>query len=312
VWGVITLTFALRIFTPGNVVDLVVPPQVDQATRQAIVERLGLDQPIPVQYFDYVTGLLQGDLGYSFKSSIPIDTLLVSRLPATLELAVAATVISVVIAIPLGVISAKRRNKLPDLLATSASLLGISTPNFWLGIMMILLFAETLGLFPSSTRPVGAWEAITMLPSGDTSGLVTWLEHITMPAVALGTYYTALITRLTRSGMLEELGKPYVDALHAKGLPTTLVHYKHAFKNTLIPIVTILGLQIGGLIGGSVIVESIFAYPGLGTLLIGAIDVRDWPIIQGCLLVITVGYVTMNFVVDTLYVYLDPRVTYND
>jgi peptide/nickel transport system permease protein len=312
VLAVITLTFLLRMFTPGNVIDLIAPASVDEATRQAIVERLGLNEPMYVQYVEYLSSLLEGDLGYSYKSNIAVDQLVIGRLPATLELAVAATLISVVIAIPLGVISAKRRNDLPDLLATSGSLVGISTPNFWLGTMMILILSVNLGLFPSSTRPVGFWESLVMLSGGNVDGLVTWTSHITMPAITLGTYYTALLTRLTRSGMLEELGKPYVTALEAKGLPKTLVNFKHAFKNTLIPIVTILGLQIGGLIGGSVIVESIFAWPGLGTTLIGAINVRDWPLVQGCILVITIAYVFMNFVVDALYVRLDPRVSYND
>jgi len=311
IWAVITLTFVLRLFTPGNVIDLIAPPSVDEETRQAIVADLGLNDPIYIQYIEYFTDLSQGDFGYSFKSGISVDTLLLGRLAPTLELAAAATLISVVIAIPLGIISARNRNEVPDLLATTASLIGISTPNFWLGIMMILLFSVTLGVFPTSTRPVGFIEAIVLLTEGDHTGIVTFLRYITMPAIALGTYYTALITRLTRSGMLEELGKEYVTTLEAKGLPEVLIHYKHAFKNTLIPIVTILGLQIGGLIGGSVIVESIFSWPGLGTLLIDAISVRDWPIIQGCIIVITVGYVVMNFLVDALYAKLDPRVTYN-
>lgn len=311
IWAVITLTFALRLFTPGNVIDLIAPPSVDEETRQAIVTDLGLNDPIYIQYIEYFTDLSQGSFGYSFKSGISVDTLLLTRLAPTLELAAAATLISVVIAIPLGIISARNRNELPDLLATTASLMGISTPNFWLGIMMILLFSVTLGFFPTSTRPVGFIEAMVLLTEGDHTGIVTFLRYITMPAIALGTYYTALITRLTRSGMLEELGKEYVTTLEAKGLPEVLIYYKHAFKNTLIPIVTILGLQIGGLIGGSVIVESIFSWPGLGTLLIDAINVRDWPIIQGCIIVITVGYVVMNFLVDALYAKLDPRVTYN-
>jgi peptide/nickel transport system permease protein len=312
VLGVITLTFLLRVFTPGNVIDLIAPGSVDEATRQAIIEDLGLNEPMYVQYVEYLSDLVQGDLGYSYKSNIAVDQLVVGRLPATLELAVAATLISVAIAIPLGVISAKRRNELPDLMATSASLVGISTPNFWLGTMMILILSVNFGLFPSSRRPLGLYQALVMLSGGEFDGLITWLRHITMPAITLGTYYTALLTRLTRSGMLEELGKQYVTALRAKGLPKTLINFKHAFKNTLIPIVTILGLQIGGLIGGSVIVESIFTWPGLGTLLIGAINVRDWPLVQGCILIITVAYVFMNFVVDALYVRLDPRVSYND
>jgi ABC-type dipeptide/oligopeptide/nickel transport system permease component len=187
--------------------------------------------------------------------------------------------------------------------------MGISTPNFWLGIMLILVVSVQLGLLPTSDRPIGLLTAFELLVlEARPEGLWVWTQHMILPAIALGTYFTALITRLTRSGMVDELGKDYVDATRAKGLPETIVRYKHVLRNTLIPIITVLGLQLGTLIGGAVITEAVFSWPGLGTLLIDAIRVRDWPIIQGSLIVIGIGFVLINAVVDSLYAYVNPRV----
>jgi peptide/nickel transport system permease protein len=217
----------------------------------------------------------------------------------------------VIISIPLGVVSATRRHEPADYAATSFSLVGISTPNFWLGIMLVLVLSVQFGLFPTSRRGIGLLPALEMLVTQfQISGLVTWLSHITLPAITLGTYFTALITRLTRSGMLDELGKPYVRSSRAKGLPETLVRYKHALRNTLIPVITVLGLQLGTLIGGAVITEAVFAWPGLGTLLINAITARDWPLIQGSLIVIGTGFVVINIFVDALYAYINPQVVH--
>jgi len=310
IWGVVSLTFFLRVFTPGNPIDLILPPTASTETRESLRESLGLTEPLYVQYLDYLMELLQFDLGYSYISGISVNAIILQRLPATLELAVSATIISVVIAIPLGIISARYRHGLPDFGATVFSLVGISTPNFWLGVMLILLFGEYFGLLPTSTRQTGLWEAVVLASSGNPNGIINWIRHITLPAITLGTYYTALITRLTRSGMLDELGKQYILALEAKGLPAVLKYYKHALKNTLIPIITVLGLQLGGLIGGSVITEAVFVWPGLGTTLIKAVNFRDWTIIQGVLVLVGSGYVVVNIVVDALYAKIDPRVTH--
>jgi peptide/nickel transport system permease protein len=176
---------------------------------------------------------------------------------------------------------------------------------------MLVLVLAVGGPFPTSKRPIGIAPAVAMLlTEGTLSGLANWLWHIALPAVTLGTYFTALVTRLTRSGMLDELGKTYIRASRAKGLPETLVRYKHALRNTLIPVITVLGLQLGTLIGGAVITESVFDWPGLGTLLIGAIYARDWPLIQGSLIVIGAGFVIVNIVVDALYAYINPQVVY--
>jgi peptide/nickel transport system permease protein len=238
--------------------------------------------------------------------------MVLTKLPATLELAVASSIVAIVLSIPLGVISATRRHQPADYAATTFSLVGISTPNFWLGIMLILLLSVEYGLFPTSGRAIGFTEAFGLLFSDGVgpflAGLWLWLKHITLPAVTLGTYFTALITRLTRSGMLEELGQSYIQATRAKGLPETLVRYKHALRNTLIPVITVLGLQLGTLIGGAVISEAVFSWPGLGTTLITAINARDWPILQGSLVVIGCGFVVVNIFVDAVYGYLDPQV----
>ncbi len=312
VWGVITVVFGLRFITPGDPISAVAPLDASQELRRRIARELGLNQPLWVQYLDYIWDLLHGDMGYSYISGIEASEVVFSKLPATLELAVAASLVAIVLSIPLGVVSATRRHEPADYAATTFSLVGISTPNFWLGIMLVLLVSVQFDLFPTSGRAFGFYESFELLFTEGVgafwNAFTAWLWHITLPAITLGTYFTALITRLTRSGMLDELGKSYIRATRAKGLPETLVRYKHALRNTLIPVVTVLGLQLGTLIGGAVITEAVFSWPGLGTTVINSINARDWPILQGCLIVIGVGFVVVNILVDALYAYVNPRV----
>ncbi|WP_424014240.1 ABC transporter permease [Halorubrum xinjiangense] len=310
VWGVVTVVFALRFVTPGSPINAVAPLDASQETRQAIAAELGLDQPLYVQYGQYIFDLLRGDMGFSYIKGQDVVTLVFGRLPATIELAVAASVVAIVLAIPLGVISATRRNEPVDYGATLLSLGGISTPNFWLGIMLILVFAVEFNIFNTSGRGVDVGDVALSLvgPEPVLGTLLTWLAYITLPAIALGTYFMALITRLTRSGMLDELSKGYVQAARAKGLPRTLIRYKHALRNTLIPVITVLGLQLGTLIGGAVITEAVFSWPGLGSLVIDSINDRDWPTLQGSLIVIGTSFVLVNILVDVVYAYLDPEV----
>ena len=310
VWGVITIMFGLRAVSPGDPATLMLGEGATAATLARVREQEGLDEPIYVQYFEYVQGILVGDFGYSWRSSREVEAMVIERIPATLELAIAATIIAVVIAIPLGVVSATRRNQPSDYGATMFSLLGISTPNFWLGLMLILLLGVWAGIFPTGRRAVGFGPAVmTLVQTGSPGELFTWLRYITLPAITLGTYFTALITRLTRSGMVDELGKPYVTATQAKGLPEVLVRYKHVLRNTMIPIVTVLGLQLGTLLGGAVITETVFNWPGLGLRLIDALDARDWPLMQGIIVFIAIAFVSINILVDTVYNYLDPQVS---
>ncbi|MUV87430.1 ABC transporter permease subunit [Natronomonas sp. CBA1123] len=308
-WGVVTVVFFLRYLTPGDPTATLLPPDAGPEVRQRLRENLGLDQPLYVQYYDYITDLVVLDFGESMSSGREVAGLVASRLPATIELAVAATFVAVVLAIPLGVISARRRREPVDYGATLFSLIGISTPNFWLGVMLIIFVGVHVDVIPTTGRQMGLRTALFALSNGSASELGQWAAQLVLPAITLGTYFTALITRLTRSGMLEELGQSYVTACRAKGLPETLTLYKHVLRNTLIPIVTVLGLQLGTLIGGAVITETVFAWPGLGRFLITSINNRDWTSIQGTIIVIGVGFVLINIVVDSLYAYLDPRVT---
>lgn len=308
--GVLTVVFLLRSIAPGNPVDMMVGLEASAELRAAVARDLGLNEPLHVQYFTFLTNMLRGHLGFSYITGTPVSDRLLARLPATIELAVAATVLAVLVSIPLGVISATRRNQFADYNATLFSLAGISTPNFWLGIMLILVLSVHLGLFPTSRRPIGFGAAVLLLTDGDLTGLATWAHHIALPTVTLGTYFTALLMRLTRNGMLDELGKSYVRALRAKGLPETRIRYIHALRNTLIPIITVVGLQFGILIGGAVVVEAVFAWPGLGTVILEAINRRDWPMIQGTLVLLGIAFVVINLCVDILYTYVNPQVGY--
>lgn len=338
IWGVVTVLFGLRAVSPGDPATLMLAEGASRELVEHVRESEGLNEPMYIQYLDFIQGLLVGDLGYSWQANRQVTTMVIERIPATLELTAAATVVAIAIAIPLGVISATRRNAPPDYGATMFSLLGISTPNFWLGLMLILVFAvwfgiphptmttsvfsvssvsfpypRTIGIgfynFPTGRRAVGFHEAIlAIVLDRSVTELGTWLRHITLPAITLGTYFTALITRLTRSGMVDELGKPYVTATEAKGLPSVLVRYKHVLRNTMIPIITVLGLQIGTLMGGAVITETVFNWPGLGLRLLDALDTRDWPLMQGIIIFVAVAFVFINIIVDALYAYFDPRV----
>lgn len=310
VWSVVTVVFLLRFITPGSPINAIAPLDASPAVREQIAQELGLNEPLYIQYTEYIFRLLRGDMGYSYINEIPATVVILQKLPATLELAVAATLVAIVISIPLGVVSAMRRNQPADYAATTFSFLGISTPNFWLGIMLILLLSVQFDIFPTSGRQYGFYESMTAIvgPGAFFHQFGAWLSSIILPAVTLGTYFTALLTRLTRSGMLDELGEGYVRATRAKGVPETLVRYRHILRNTLIPIVTVLGLQLGVLIGGAVVTEAVFAWPGLGTEIISAINDRDWIIVQGSLIVIGTGFVVVNIFVDMIYAYLDPRV----
>ena len=309
VTGAVTAIFMLRHITPGSPVNTLLPPEASPELREQMTAELGLDRPLFIQYVDYVTGVLTGDFGRSYIRGDPVAPLILERLPATIELALAATVIALIISIPLGVVSATNRDTSIDYSANLGSLLGISTPNFWLGLMLIIVVSVQVDFFPTGGRGTGFVGAIQALVFEQSfSGIITWLQHIILPAIALGTYFTALITRLTRSEMLEELGSDYVQVCRAKGLPEAMVLYKHALKNSLLPVVTVVGLQVGYLIGGSIVVEVVFSWPGIGTLIIDALTASDWMIIQGYLILVSISWVTVNFFVDITYTLLDPTV----
>ncbi len=260
---------------------------------------MGLDQPILVQYSRYLWRTLQGDMGRSVKSNLPVANEIIDRLPKTLTLAFTALILSAIIGIPIGIFSATKPNSWFDGGSMTFALIGVSMPIFWLGLMLMILFAVLIPQWFGLPGP--------LLPP---TGSGTW-QHLVMPSIALAANSMAIQARMTRAAMLEVLRQDYVRTARAKGLREQLVIYRHALRNALLPIVTIVGLQFGTLIGGAVLTETVFAWPGIGRLLVDAIGFRDYPVIQATVIVIATGFVLTNLFVDILYAYLDPRIRYN-
>jgi peptide/nickel transport system permease protein len=283
------LAFGL-VYVSGDPVRALVPIDASPEDMDNVRRGFGLDRPLPVQYLRFVERALRGDLGESFKYRTNSLELVVQRLPNTILLAVASIALAVTVAIPLGVVAGSRRRSLVDTLATGLAILLISTPSFWLGILLILLGADWLGILPAS----GAGS----------------VRHLVMPAMALAAASMGLVTRLVRATMADALRQRYVTTAHAKGLSPVRVHYLHALRNCLIPTVTVVGLQFGALLGGAVVVETVFAWPGVGWLLIQAINARDLPLIRSAVLVVATFVVLINLAIDLLYGVLDPRIRY--
>jgi len=295
--GVSVLAFAIMHVVPGDPVRLIAGPDAPESVVARVRVELGLERPLHVQYLSFLGRALRGDLGRSLRSRAPVIDEIFSRFPATLELTTVSMLLAVVVGIPLGLVAAVRRASWLDYLAMGASLSTLSMPIFWVAIVAIWLFSLQLGWLPVSGRagPVWEWEG---------------LRHIALPAATLATTSLAIISRLTRSGMLDVLGREYVTTARAKGVPPWSVVGKHALKSALIPVVTVVGLQYGFLLGGAVVTETIFAWPGVGRLAITAILQRDYPVVQGCVLLVAVVFVLINLLVDVLYGWLDPRIRY--
>ena len=288
VFGVLLLVFVI-IHLTGDPARLMVPLEATEEDVQRIRVELGLDKPLPEQFARFLAGAVRGDFGTSLRyQGQPALKLVTERFPATFELAAATLVWSLPLSLLLGILAALKRHSILDNLAMLTALLGQSLPNFWLGLMLILIFAVQLGLLPSSGR--GS------------------LGHVILPAVTLGSFFMARITRLVRSGMIEVLDQDYIRTARAKGLTDRLVLVRHALKNVAIPVVTIVGLDIGALLGGAVITETVFAWPGIGRLAIDSIANRDFPVVEADVFFIAVAFVVINLVVDVLYAWLDPRV----
>lgn len=287
-FGVSVVVFLFLHIVPGD------PAQVllgEQATPERVAEvrrALGLDRPLVDQYWRFVSHAVQGDFGQSIRAMRPVLPYVLERLPATLELAGGALLLSTGLGIPLGVLAAARRHSVWDGLSLNLALLAQSTPNFWLGLILIAVFSVKLHLLPVSGR-------------GD-------LRHLVLPSVTLSIFFIGLVVRLTRSGVLEVLAQDYVRTAWAKGLPARLVVFRHALKNAMIPIVTVLGLQVGTLLGGAVVTETVFAWPGMGQLAVQAIYQRDYPVVQAIVLLLGAGFVLINWAVDVSYSFLDPRI----
>jgi ABC-type dipeptide/oligopeptide/nickel transport system permease component len=286
--GVATLVFSLIHLVPGDPAQAMLG---DGAAPQDVAElrtSLGLDQPLLTQYFAFLRHAVTGDLGKSFRTGQPVTTMIVERLPATAELALAAMLVAIVIALPLGVVAAVRRGTAVDYGAMTFALAGVSIPNFWLGPLLAIVFAVELGWLPVSGRGT--------------------LAHLVLPAISLGLALAAILARMTRASLLDELGELYVRAARARGVSNAASITSHALRNSLIPLLTIIALQFGAVLTGAVITETIFAWPGIGRLLIQSIGFRDYPMVQGCILLIAVTYVSVNLLTDLLYGVLDPRI----
>ncbi|KIX15781.1 ABC transporter permease [Dethiosulfatarculus sandiegensis] len=297
------VVFAIM-YLSGDPTEMLLPPEATQKQVEELRHHLGLDQPFFVQYKTFMASALQGDLGKSFVFNKPAIGLIVERIPATMELAVFAMVLAVIIGLPAGMYAAVKPDSWLAKAIMSGSLLGISLPVFWLGIILVLIFSVILGWLPSSGR--GETEVIF----GIRLGFVTWsgFKHLLLPALTIAVFQLALIVRLVRAGMLEVLLQDFVKFLRAKGLSAGKVVYIHALKNILIPVVTIIGLQLGNIIAFAVVTESIFAWPGMGKLVIESIHALDRPVVLAYLLIVSLLFVFLNFLVDVVYTFLDPRI----
>lgn len=288
--GVSILVFAIIRFIPGDPARAIAGVHASPAYIEQVRRELLLDEGLHVQYYVYMTNLLQGDLGRSTFTNRPVTVELMQRFPNTIVLAVTAMFIASIIGMSAGIVSATKRYSLFDNFSMLAALVGVAAPVFWLGVMFQLLFSVQLG-----------W-----LPSG---GIGTW-KHLVLPALTLGLATAALLARITRSSMLEVLGQDYITTARSKGLIERVVINKHAFKNALIPVVTVMGLQFGTLLGGAVLTETVFSWPGIGRLMVDSILARDYPVVQGAVLMLAVFFVMINLLVDIIYAFLDPRISY--
>lgn len=286
--GVSFLVFFIMNIAPGNVIDLLTPDNATEEQIQLIIEELGYDKGIVERYVIYMSGLIKGDLGTSYITKKDVFKTYISRLPQTLKLAFASLMVSFIISIPLGIYSALNRGTIRDNIAMIFALFGLSMPNFWLGLLLIIGFSLKLGLFPS----------------GGAGGI----KNLVLPAITIGISHTAILTRTTRSSMLDVLNQDYLRTARAKGVVEKKVVYKHALGNALIPIITILGTQLASGIGGAVLTETIFAWPGVGRLIIDSVNQRDVPMVTGCIIMTTTLITVILLIVDLLYGLIDPRI----
>ena len=288
--GVSIIVFLIRYLIPGDPARLVAGPDATLQDVEIIRAEYGLDRPLPVQYVSWLGNLMHGDLGRSTRMHRPVTEELGRAIPATIELTLAAIVIAVLVGMGAGIIAGVRRNSIFDYLSMVVALLGVCTPPFWLGLMLMLVFAVKLDLFPTVGRG--------------------GVDHLILPAVTLGVQAMAIIARVTRSSMLEVLNMDYIRTAYAKGLTAHAVIIRHAVKNAFIPVITVIGLEFGYLLAGAVVTETVFAYPGLGWLLVQSIAFRDYPVVQGALLLLAFQFAFVNLLVDVIYGFLDPRISY--
>jgi ABC-type dipeptide/oligopeptide/nickel transport system permease component len=315
-FGVTLATFMVMHLFTTDPTEMILGQHATTQRVEALREELGLNKPIYVQFGDYLSNALQGDLGKSVITKTSITDELMRRFPATVELALIAIFIATIMGILLGVISAVKQNSIYDYGTMVTALMGVSMPIFWLGLMMIILFSVILGWLPASGRigigmqpeTITGLYLVDALLTGDMGAFINAFEHLIMPALALGSYSTAIIARMTRATMLETIRQDYIRTARAKGLTEKVVIFKHALRNALIPVVTVIGLQMGALLGGAVLTETVFSWPGIGSYLVEGIMVSDYPRVQGAVLLVGTIFVLVNLLVDVLYSYLDPRI----
>ncbi|WP_082235123.1 nickel ABC transporter permease [Halobacillus massiliensis] len=295
--GISFLVFMSMHMAPGNPATIIGGPTATESDLAAIREELGLNKPVLVQYFDYILGVVQGDLGYSFQNNQEVSGAIIERFPQTLNLAIASMFVAVIIGVPAGIISAIRQNSWFDVSSTTVALLGVSIPNFWLGTMLILLFSVEL-----QWLPVGGLSAPFWTLEG--------MRQLILPAITLGTASAAMIARMSRSAMLEVIRADYIRTAKAKGVKNRVVVWVHALRNAMIPVITVIGMNFGFLLGGTIITEQVFAINGVGRLMIDAIAARDFPVVQGTVLLVATLFVLVNLIVDIVYAFIDPRISY--
>lgn len=315
--GVSVIVFVMMALTPGDPVQIMIGDQSITPEQEAELRRgLGLDRPIVERFFLFLGNSLQFDFGTSFYHRRPVGEVIAERLPATIELSLVALIVALVTSIPLGVLAAVRKNSVLDRMATVGSLLGVSLPGFWFGILLIMLFAVHWQILPVSGRigyssevaPVTGFLLVDTLLRGNLAAFGDALRHILLPAITLGLPMTAILMRVTRTSMLEVLRQDYVTFAEAKGLKRSRVLFRHALKNALIPTVSVAAIETGSLLGGNMIVETVFGWPGLGRLVVESIFLRNYPLVQAAVLFYAVTYVLLNFFADILYTMLNPRV----
>ncbi|MBD1807200.1 ABC transporter permease [Microcoleus sp. FACHB-SPT15] len=318
--GITLLVFAFLHLIPGDPALTMLGDRATPQQVEALRERMGLNQPLPLQYFKFLWDLIRLDFGTSIITGVPIAEEIRIRWPATFELSVAAMLVASILGIPAGVLAAVRKNSFVDNLTMSGSLLGVSLPVYWLGLLLIYLFAVNLNWLPPSGRlsidagfsfkPITGFYVLDALLRFDFKALQDVLKHLILPALTLGTIPLAILARITRSAMLEVLSQDYIRTARAKGLLERWVIFKHALKNALLPVVTIIGLQFGTLLGGAILTETIFSWPGIGSWIYEGILNRDYPVVQGGVVFVAVAFVLINLIVDLSYALLDPRIQY--
>ncbi|MFB2936663.1 ABC transporter permease [Aerosakkonemataceae cyanobacterium BLCC-F154] len=318
--GITLLVFTLLHLIPGDPAVVLLGERATPEQIESLREQLGLNQPLPIQYFNFLFNVIRFDFGKSIISGIPIIDEIKTRWPATFELAVAAMLIALILGIPAGIFAAVRKNSWLDNLLMSSSLIGVSLPVYWLGLLLIYLFAVNLQILPPSGRisveagfnfqPITGFFILDSLLRLDFKTLQDVLSHLILPAITLGTIPLAIIARITRSSMLEVLSQDYIRTARAKGVPEYFVILKHALKNAFLPISTTVGLQFGTLLGGAILTETIFSWPGIGSWIYEGILARDYPVVQGGVIFVSITFVLINLLVDLSYTFLDPRIQF--